>query len=147
MSIAPLNVLTEEELDVLVSIAIRRAEFLDDVSSPSAGDAWHEVMLYEEQLSAITKPMDVPGGIARVGAVSAALAAGRRSDADKLAEGYLSDAQLPEERRLAISRALKEDEEEFNKHYPLLAKRGLLNELRNWRQSVASMSRVFPLAA
>jgi hypothetical protein len=37
--------LTEGELDTLVSIAIHRAESLDDTGSPGATDAWSEVMV------------------------------------------------------------------------------------------------------
>src|SRR5271167_3758781 len=91
--------LTEDELDTLVSIAIRRAELLDDARSPAANDAWHEVMVYEERLAATTSAKDIPGGVARVGAVRAALAAGRRLDASNLASRYLAEEELPPERR------------------------------------------------
>ena len=75
---------TEDELDILVSAAIRRAELLDDAKSPAARDAWREVMTYEERLAAITSPNGVAGGVARAGAVRAALAAGQRVDATRL---------------------------------------------------------------
>jgi hypothetical protein len=77
--------LTEDELNTLVSIAIRRAEVSDDVNSPTASDAWHEVMVYEERIASITRPEEITGGIARVGAVRAALAAGQRLEAARLA--------------------------------------------------------------
>ena len=96
--------ITEEELDTLVSIAIRRAEILDNAGAPRAADAWHEVMLYEERLADITAPSDVGGGVARAGAVWAALAAGRRNYAIRLAEKYLAEDGLPDERRAAIER-------------------------------------------
>ena len=41
-------------------------------------------------------------------AVTAALAAGRRSEASRLASVYLAEAQLPSERRAAIQRAFQE---------------------------------------
>src|SRR3990172_5184034 len=97
--------LTEDELDILVSIAIRRAELLDDMGSPTANDAWHEVMIYEERLAMITRPAEITGGVARVGAVRAALAAGQRLDAARLASQYLAEDSLPPERRVAIGRA------------------------------------------
>src|SRR5437867_1838363 len=100
--------LTEDELDTLVSIAIRRAELLDDAGSPTANDAWHEVMMYEERLAMITRPAEIAGGIARVGAVRAALAAGERLEAERLASQYLAEDLLPPERRTAIKRAFQE---------------------------------------
>jgi hypothetical protein len=100
-----LNALSEDELDTLVSIAIRRAEILDDARSAAANDAWHEVMVYEERLAAITSPSEISGGVARVGAVRAALATGRRLDASSLASRYLAEEGLPPERRAAIERA------------------------------------------
>lgn len=103
--------LTEDELDTLVSVAIRRAEVLEALKSPRASDAWAEIMAYEARLAEITRPEEIPGGVARVGAVTAALAAGRRSEASRLATLYLAEAQLPSERRAAIQRAFQEDQE------------------------------------
>lgn len=101
--------LTEDELDTLVSIAIRRAEILDDAGLPMANDAWHEVMVYEERLAMITCAAEITGGIARVGAVRAALAGGRRLEAARLASQYLAEDSLPAERRMAIEQAFHED--------------------------------------
>lgn len=103
--------LTEDELDTLVSIAIRRAELLDDTGSPAANDAWYEVMVYEERLAEITAPWDITGGVARVSAVRAALAAGQRQEAARLASQYLAEELLPPERRTAIERAFQGDRE------------------------------------
>jgi len=115
--------LSEDELDTLVSIAIRRAEILAESQAPNANEAWYEVMIYEERLAALTRPEDVPGGIARVGAVTAALAAGRRDKALRLASSYLAEDSLSSERRAAIQRALKEEQ---------IRARGDLHE-RIWR--------------
>jgi hypothetical protein len=101
-----LTTLTEDELDTLVSVAIRRAEILDEAQSPGAADAWSEVMVYEEQLAALMHPDEIPGGVARVGAVTAALAADRRSDVARLAAQYLAEEGLPPERKEAVRRAL-----------------------------------------
>jgi len=139
--------LTEDELDMLVSIAIRRAEILDETQSPAANDAWSEVMVYEEQLAALTRPEEVPGGVARVGAVTAALAAGRRSDAARLASLYLAEEALPPERREAIRRAFQEDQERLARRFPALAKTGRLAELADWRASTSTHLNVFPRAA
>lgn len=139
--------LTEDELDLLVSTAIRRAEILEDVDSGLAADAWQETMVYEQQLAEITRPEELAGGVARVGAVRAALAAGRRSEAARLAALYLGETQLPAERRAAIGHALEEDQEWLAKRFPALSKSGRLSELADWRAKAASTERIFPLAA
>lgn len=142
-----LTALTEEELDVLVSIAIRRAEVLDDSDSPTAIEAWREVMVYEERLAKLTPAAGVPGGVARFGAVTSALAAGERSKAAELAEQYLAEKSLPRERRQAIKRALDEYKANLARRFPALSKNGRLAELDKWRARVREMPSVFPLAA
>lgn len=139
--------LTEDELDTLVSIAIRRAELLDDAGSPTANDAWHEVMVYEERLAMITRPAEITGGIARVGAVRAALAAGQRLDAARLASQYLAEDSLPPERRVAIERVFQADQERLARRFPAIARSGRLAELDEWRTLASGNPRVFPCAA
>lgn len=147
MTKTALIALTEEELDALVSIAIRRAELLDDMESPAANDAWYEVMVYEEQLAMITPPADIMGGVARVGAVRAALAAGQRLEAAHLASQYLAEDSLPPERRVAIERAFQENQERLARHFPALARSGRLAELDEWRAIASRNRRVFPWVA
>ncbi len=142
-----LTALTEDELDVLVSIAIRRAEVLDESNSPAANDAWREVMMYEERLARMTSAAEIPGGIARLGAVTSALAAGEREKAAELAEQYLMEESLPKERRHAIQRALDEYKDSLAKRFPSLSKNGRLAELDKWRARARQMPSVFPLAA
>jgi hypothetical protein len=139
--------LTEDELDTLVSIAIRRAELLDAMESPTANDAWYEVMVFEERLAEITTPGDITGGVARVGAIRAALAAGQRQEAARLASQYLAEESLPPERRTAIDRAFHEDREHLARRFPTLAKNGRLAELDEWRATLSRNPRVFPFAA
>ncbi len=138
---------SEEELNTLVSIAIRRAEILDEQKSSSSREAWSEVMAYEERLASITKAADIPGGIARVGAIRAALAAGQRHDASRLKTKYLKDRTLTSERRAAIEQVFKEDQTRQEKRYPSLAKIGRLVELEEWRNSMTSRPHVFPCVA
>jgi hypothetical protein len=139
---------TEDELDTLVSIAIRRAEILDDERSPAADEAWHEVATYEQRLAAITSPSGIAGGVARVGAVRATLAAGHRAEAEHLAARYLAESQLPAERRAAVERVFQEDRDRLARHFPALARTGRLAEVAKWKASAAAQgSRVFPRAA
>lgn len=103
----------EDELDMLVSVAIQRAEraeILSGSQSPAARESWLEVLEYERRLASMTSAKDVPGGVARAGAVAAALNAGQREEAGRLAGEYLSDAGLPQERRRTITWLLEEDE-------------------------------------
>jgi hypothetical protein len=139
--------LGEDDLDTLVSIAIRRAEVLEDIGSPSAQEAWLEVLAYEERLAAITLAADIAGGIARAGAVHAALAAGRREDAERLVRKYLNDPSLPAERRAVIEGVVEEDNMRLAAHFPALAKSGRLYEVQDWRREVAKSAGVFPRAA
>lgn len=147
MTNTALIALTEDELDTLVSIAIQRAELLDDIGAPTANDAWYEVMVYEERLATITNPGDITGGIARVGAVRAALAAGLRLEAARLASQYLAEDSLPTERRIAIERVFQEDQERRARRFPALARSGRLAELDEWRAITSRNPRVFPWAA
>ena len=142
-----LFVLTEDELNTLVSIAIRRAELLEDAGSLTANDAWHEVMVYEERLAMIVSPNEVTGGIARVGAVRAALAAGQRQEASRLAAQYFAEDSLSAERQMAIKHAFQEDQEWRARRFPALAKSGRLAELDEWRAIASRNPRVFPRAA
>ena len=147
MTDSALMALTEDELDVLVSIAIHRAEILAEVGSPSAKEAWREVKTYEERLAEITRVDDIPGGVARVGAVTAALAAGERQEASRLASHFLAESGFPSERQHAIRRAFDEDHDRLALRFPALAKSGRLAELDEWRSLAARGPRVFPVAA
>ncbi len=111
MTDTALLTLTEDDLDALVSSAILKAESLDDKGSPFAAEAWREVMFYEERLAAMTAADEIDGGVARAGAVSAALAAGDRSAANCLAARYLADDLLPGERRVVIRQMLETDDQ------------------------------------
>jgi len=147
MKNAEMALYSEDELDVLVSNAIRRAEILDELGSPAAQDAWHEVMVYEERLASILEPSALTGGIARVGSILAAFAAGKRDEAVRLASRFLAEPSLPHERRAAIDRILKEDQERLELRYPALATKVRLSELQQWRDEAAKQPRVFPLVA
>jgi hypothetical protein len=136
----------KDELDALVTIFIRRAEILEDLESPAADEAWHEVAVYEQRLAAITDPSGLAGGVARVGAVWATLAAGHRAEAENLAAKYLAEPQLPAERRAAIERVFQEDRERLARYFPAIAKSGRLAEVAAWKASAAAQeSRVFPI--
>lgn len=139
--------LSEEELDTLVSIAIHRAEMLEDALLPAANDAWQEVMIYEERLASITHASDICGGIARVGAIRAAMAAGLPNEAMRLKTIFLAEDSLPQERRDAIERVFQEYQDRLSKRFTALANTGRISEIQEWRIAFLSKPRVFPLAA
>jgi hypothetical protein len=147
MNKTALIALSEKQLNTLVSIAIRRAEVLDDAQSPAASEVWREVMAYEERLAEIIPADDITGGVARAGAVSAALSAGDRLEAERLAGRYLAESSLPAERRAAIERAFREDMERLAERFPALARSGRLAELHEWRANRSITPPVFPRAA
>ena len=134
-----MNSSTEDELDIRVSNAILRAERIKNQRSDEAGKAWHEVMICEQQLAEITPASSVPGGIARVGAVAAALASGNRPMADTLAARYLGEATLSPERRRKIEWVFQQ--------YPVPIKRPTSEELESWlNQQKTNPQFIFPLS-
>lgn len=141
--------ISEDELDILVSIAIQRAELLDGQALSGARAAWREVLEYETRLAELTDANTVPGGIARAGAVAAALAAGERETAMKLRTTFLADPNLPAERRKVIERAFDEDRVMKDRRYPFLTlrRRSWLEDLSTWRAKAAQQPRVFPSCA
>ncbi len=133
-------------VEALVSGAIQRAELLDDAGLAAAGDAWREVMDLEVELSRRHPAGSVPGGVARAGAVHAALAAG--ADGWDLADRYLAEAGLPEERKRAISAVIDDHEERYSKQFPRLAECHSARDLVAWKRAVArTPGTLFPQAA
>jgi hypothetical protein len=123
MTETPSFALAEDELDMLVSVAIRRAEILDDMRSPTAGEAWHEVMLYEERLAQVTTADGIEGGVARRGAVRAALKAHEFSRAQELLERYTADEDAPESLKAALRLIVAENDQALTMRFPSAARR------------------------
>jgi hypothetical protein len=91
---------TSDDLNARVTDAILRAERAAP-DSDEAAFLYRQVSELEEQISEITTPETVEGGVARVGAVTAALDADDWVRASRLAEAYLvgAPADLEEELR------------------------------------------------
>ncbi len=83
------------ELHRRVTNAIVRAQMLE-VMTPAHAEAWREVSVIEESIARLTLPSETEGKIARRGAVSAALWAGDRDRASRLAWKYLGEQLAPE---------------------------------------------------
>jgi len=94
---------TLDDLNRRVTEAILRAERVG-TDSDERRSLYRTVSEIEQQISQITTPESVDGGVARVGAVTAALDAGDWLRASWLAESYLADApaDLEEELRVLI---------------------------------------------
>jgi hypothetical protein len=90
-----------ETLYLLVSVAIRRAETLEDLKAPSAKAAYHEVSVLEEQIADHFPPSAGEGAIARRGAVRAAISAHDFARANRLAQKFIratgADAEMSAE--------------------------------------------------
>jgi hypothetical protein len=97
---------TLEELNACVTDAILRAERAA-TDSDEAAFLYRQGSELEEQISDITTPKTVEGGVARVGAVTAALDADDWVRASRLAEAYLvgAPADLEEELRDLLAEA------------------------------------------
>ena len=94
--------MTLDSLYPLVSEAIRRAEILDDLGAPGAGDAYADVSLIEERIAGLLSPTDPEGALARRGAIRSAMAAGDARRARSLADRFISEEESSAELRHQI---------------------------------------------
>lgn len=86
------------ELNRKVTVAIARAEALEDARKPAeARAAYYDVSMFEEELASEPElaPPNTEGLVARDGAVRAALSAGLFPRARDLAERYMAEANVP----------------------------------------------------
>lgn len=108
--------MTLDELNLLVSQAIRRAELLDELGAPTVKEAWAEVSLIEEQLALRQEASTAGGYYARRGAVNAAFKAGNLDRAEMLMEYF--DKEGP-----ASVESLAQFRQELTRHLMLYATR------------------------
>jgi hypothetical protein len=100
-------IMDTDELNTLVTDAIWRAQDLESRGVCAAAGAWLEVSSIEEQLAAAFPASDCQGGIARRGAVRAALKAGDRARANALADRYFAEEAAPESLKVALREILE----------------------------------------
>lgn len=91
-----------ESLYALVTEAILRSDALPDPAAPEAAQAHLEVSILEERIAAELPASHPEGGVARRGAVRAAVAAGQPKRARALAQRFLAEDDAPRELREAI---------------------------------------------
>jgi hypothetical protein len=102
--------LTEDELDIMVTDGIYRTRTAPNKAAEI--QAWRDVQFYEEQLASIHTASSIPGRLARVGAVRAAIKAGYHNEARRLRDHYEREPDLSEAIR-AIMRDLFEGKRGF----------------------------------
>lgn len=108
--------MTLDDLNLLVTQAIRRAELLEELGAPTVKEAWAEVSLIEEQLALKQEASSAGGYFARRGAVNAAFKAGDVDRAEMLLEYF--DREGP-----ATVESLSQFREELTRHLKLYATR------------------------
>jgi diaminobutyrate-2-oxoglutarate transaminase len=86
-----------DELYLVVTDAILRAETLSDVGAPGAVAAYFDVSMLEEAIAEIAPASTGEGAIARRGAVRAALSAGDQERASQLVERFAAEPEAPDE--------------------------------------------------
>jgi len=135
-----------DNLNLLVTEAIMRADTLADLGSPTAADAYREVSLLEERLADTLPASDAFGAIARRGAVRAACAAGDDARARALAAQYLADEDASRELRAEITALIEErDKSLATRHSHAAARLGVADVLHVTRELVRQPA-AFPVA-
>ncbi|HEX4345175.1 MAG TPA: hypothetical protein VHZ31_06390 [Solirubrobacteraceae bacterium] len=137
--------MTVDELNMLVTEAILRADALADLDSPTAAEAYLEVSLIEERLAVALPASDVEGAIARRGAVRAADIAGEHDRARDLATRYLAEEDGSPELREEIMTLIDERERSFGARYPHVAARFGLVEIARVTRALVKQGAPFPV--
>jgi hypothetical protein len=96
-----------DELYLLVTDAILRAEALDDLNAPGATNAFLDVSLLEERIARDLTASRPEGAIARRGAVRAAVAAGSLRRAELLVGDFSRESDSSEALRWDLSELIK----------------------------------------
>ncbi len=141
----------EETLNALVSIAILRAEMLEDARDSAQVGAWREVLELEKRLAIMTDAASPPGGVARAGAVDAAIKSKQLDIALQLRKTYFAESGLPQARRHEISAMIVTFTEARDRRFSGLASQGdgvvdvMFAELRRWRANMADGRGIFPV--
>lgn len=85
--------LTLDELNTAVSLAIVKAEHLPD-GSDETKIAWLEVSRIEGEIAKVTHKDEIEGRVARRGAITAAITAGDKKLAEKILTDFISQGNI-----------------------------------------------------
>jgi hypothetical protein len=134
-----------EFLYPLITEAIRRAEVLEDLRAPGARSAHLDVSLLEEKIAEILPASDPEGGLARRGAVRAALAAKETVRAQQLAERFLAEAGSDAELRPELLQLLEQAERSVANRFPHVVASFGMQEVRRLAQAFIQQGAPFPI--
>jgi len=134
-----------EFLYSLITEAIRRAEVLEDLRAPGARSAHLDVSLLEEKIAEILPTSDPEGGLARRGAVRAALAARETARAQQLAERFLAEAGANEDLRADLLQLLEQAERSIANRFPRVAASIGMLAVRQLAQTFIQQGAPFPI--
>jgi hypothetical protein len=134
-----------EFLYPLVTEAIRRAEFLEDLHAPGVYTAYSDVSLLEEKVAELLPASDPEGALARRGAVRAALAARELGRARQLAERFLAEAQGDAEVQAGLRRLFEETEHSTALRFPRVAETVGMAEVRRLARALNEQGAPFPI--
>lgn len=137
--------MTLENLYLLVSEAISRAEALEDLGLPSARSAYHDLSELEEQVAGLLPATDVEGAIARRGAVRAAIQADELSRAADLVTRFLADPAAPSALRGELESLVQAADALVADRYPRASARFGLQAIRAHAQALFGPAQLFPV--
>lgn len=137
--------MTVNELNMLVTEAILRADALADLNAPTAADAYLEVSLIEERIATAVPASQAEGAIARRGAVRAAIVADEIARARELASRYLAEEDASPALREEITMLIGEREDVFAAHEPHAAGRYGFAEILRVTRALIEQADPFPV--
>jgi hypothetical protein len=134
-----------DDLNTLVSEAVRRAELLQDLGSPSARLAWTELSILEQQLAKLHAPTTAEGAFSRRGAVHAALMAHDTPAAERLAQQYCAEPEMYPELEASIKALIEQERRAFEQRFPWATEHisaQTIRELARWPADEGAGSRM-----
>lgn len=137
--------LSAEDYYPLVSEAIRRAELLEDLGSPGAVPAYLDLSLLEERIAEELPASDPEGGVARRGAVRAAISAREYARARQLVERFLAEPDVGADLRGALIQFIQELENLGAERFPRVSQRHGLVAVRMLAHAYIEQAAPFPI--
>lgn len=137
--------MTVDELYLLVTDAILRADALADLGAPGAVQAHRDVSLLEEEIAAALPASDPEGALARRGAVRAAGMAKDHGRARALAERFRAEDDVSVELGEQLMALVADGEDSIATRYPRVAARFGVDEVRRVARELARQGAPFPI--
>ncbi len=129
--------MTVDDLKMLVSEAVRRAELLQDLGSPGAREAWRELSQIEEKLAHLQPADSAGGGFARRGAIHAAIQARDFDRAEALLADFRAEGESSARLVEPLAALLTEHLAAVQSRFPYAARQHGWSEVRRFSRLVA----------